>query len=267
MAFEQGASTTIALGREPGPRRRTLRSPNRVVQAALRNWPFVLAVVILLLLVIVPLTILGISSLRTGTPGNLGDWTFDNYRRVFATPETFRALRNTIVVATVSTAISLFFAIIFAWLVERTDMPFRNLAWTILLLPIAVPSILFVLSWTVLLSPRAGLLNVLIRDSLPFIDLETGPFHIYGLGGVIFLDAVRGVTTIFLMLVAAFRLFDPALEEAAKVGGANILQTLIRVTLPVLTPAILAAAMYSFISSMDQFEGRLPLACPAASIC
>lgn len=262
MAVEQGVSTGLPFGRRPSPRGRLVRSLGQFLQAALRNWPFVLAVGILLLLVIVPLTLLGISSVKTGTPGNLGDWTLENYHRVFETPETFLALRNTVVVATVGTAISLFFAIIFAWLVERTDMPFRNLSWTILLLPIAVPSILFVLSWTVLLSPRAGLLNVLIRDSVPFIEADTGPFQIYGLGGVIFLDAVRGITTIFLMLVAAFRLFDPALEEAAKVGGANIPQTLVRVTLPVLTPAILAAAMYSFISSMDQFEAALAVGLP-----
>jgi iron(III) transport system permease protein len=262
MAIEQGVTTGLALGRKSSRRRRSIRSPGQLLEAALRNWPFVVAVVVLLLLVIVPLTLLGVSSFKTGTPGNLGEWTIDNYRRVFQTPETFRALRNTVVVATVSTAISLVLAIIFAWLIERTDMPFRNLSWTILLLPIAVPSILFVLSWTVLLSPRAGLLNVLIRNHLPLFDWDTGPFHIYGLGGVIFLDAVRGVTTIFLMLVAAFRLFDPAMEEAAKVGGANVLQTLLRVTLPVLTPAVLAAGMYSFISSMDQFEAALAVGLP-----
>jgi iron(III) transport system permease protein len=70
------------------------------------------------------------------------------------------------------------------------------------------------------------------------------------------------VTTIFLMLIAAFRLFDPALEEASRVGGANTFQTFYRVTLPALAPAILAAGMYSFISSMDNFEGALAVGLP-----
>jgi iron(III) transport system permease protein len=244
------------------------RAPRRpigeLLRTGFRNWPFVLAVTILLLLVIVPLALLIVSSLKTGTPGNLGDWTIDNYRRVFRTPETYRALGNTVVVATIGTAFSLVLAILFAWLIERTDMPFRNLSWSILLLPIAVPSILFVLSWTVLLSPRAGLLNVAIRDALPFLfeGSRSGPFQFYSVGGVIFLDAIRGVTTIFLMLVAAFRLFDPALEEASRVGGANTFQTFYRVTLPALAPAILAAGMYSFISSMDNFEGALAVGLP-----
>ncbi len=243
--------------------RQHLHKVGRNVHRALRNWPFVLAVAILLLLVIVPLALLFVSSLSTGTPGNLGEWTFDNYERVFQTPETYRALRNTVVVATIGTAISLALAVLFAWLIERTDMPFRNLSWSILLLPIAVPSILFVLSWTVLLSPRAGLLNVMLRDALPFLFAgKSGPFQFYSVGGVIFLDSIRGVTTIFLMLVAAFRLFDPALEEASRVGGANTFQTFYRVTLPALAPAILAAGMYSFISSMDNFEGALAVGLP-----
>jgi len=260
MALEHGLIRGLATG--PRPAGGVSGAVRQRLQLARHNWPFIVAVVILLLLVTVPLILLLVSSFKTGTPGNLKDWTATNYERVLQTPETYRALANTVVVATVATSISLFFAIIFAWLVERTDMPFRNLSWTLLLLPIAVPSILFVLSWTVLLSPRAGLLNVLVRDNLPFLDLSTGPFNLYTLGGVIFLDAVRGVTTIFLMLVAAFRLFDPSLEEAAKVGGANTLQTLRRVTLPVLAPAILAAGMYSFISSMDQFEAALAVGLP-----
>ncbi|MGV6872968.1 ABC transporter permease [Pseudochelatococcus sp. B33] len=261
MSFRQNLTTGSGVdqGAMRGSEHRSLQERLRTLR---RNWPFILAVAILLLLVLVPLALLVVSSLKTGTPGNLGAWTLDNYARVFQTEETYRALKNTLFVAAVSTVISLFFAIVFAWLIERTDMPFRNLSWSIMLLPIAVPSIMFVLSWTVLLSPRAGLLNVFLRENLGLFEGDTGPLQLYGLGGVIFLDSVRGVTTSFLMLIAAFRLFDPSLEEAAKVGGANVIQTLCRVTLPVLTPAILSAAMYSFISSMDQFEAALAVGLP-----
>src|SRR5262249_47097530 len=72
-----------------------------------------------------------------------------------------------------------------------------------------------------------------------------------------FLDAMRGVTTVFLMVVGAFRLFDPSLEEAATVSGASRFATLRRVTLPALVPAIIAGTMYSFIGSMEQFESAL----------
>ena len=243
---------------------RSTSSIRRYFDAARGNWAVVIAVLVLVLFVVVPLALLLITSLREGTPGRLGEWTLDNYRDAFSSPLVFQAFRNTIGVATIATVISLSLAGFFAWLVERSDMPFRNLAFTILLLPIAVPSILFVLAWTVLLAPRTGMLNVPLRDVLQSFgfQLVEGPFDIYTLSGVIFLDSLRGVTTIFLMLVAAFRLFDSTLEEAAKVSGAGTFDTLRRVTIPLLAPAILAAATYSFISSLDQFEAALVAGLP-----
>jgi iron(III) transport system permease protein len=245
-------------------RRSTIGLARRHLDTARGNWAVVAAVIVLVLIVVVPLSLLLVTSLREGTPGHLGPWTLGNYQEAFSTSLVFEAFRNTIGVATIGTVISLSLAGVFAWFVERTDMPFRSFAFTILLLPIAVPSILFVLAWTVLMSPRTGLLNVPLRQILDWvgIHLTEGPFDIYTLGGVIFLDSLRGVTTIFLMLIAAFRLFDSTLEEAAKVAGAGTFDILRRVTLPLLTPAILAAAMYSFISSMDQFEAALAAGLP-----
>jgi iron(III) transport system permease protein len=244
--------------------RRAIGLTGPKLEAARGNWAVICAVLVLVLLVVIPLALLLVTSLREGTPGHLGEWTLDNYRDAFSTSLVIEAFRNTIGVAALGTFISLLLAGVFAWLVERTDMPFRNLAFTVLLLPIAIPSILFVLSWTVLLAPRTGLLNIPLRDLLEIIGIELteGPLDIYTLGGVIFLDSVRGVTTVFLMLVAAFRLFDANLEEAAKVSGAGTFETLRRVTIPLLVPAILAAAMYSFISSMDQFEAALVAGLP-----
>jgi len=242
-----------------------MTSARRYFDLVRGNWAVVSAVVVLILFVVVPLSFLLITSLKEGTPGNLGAWSLINYENAYISSAlVFEAFRNTIGVATIGTIISLLLAGLFAWLVERTDMPFRSFAFTLILLPIALPSILFVLSWTVMLSPRTGLLNVPLRDALQSfgVELSEGPFDIYTLEGVIFLDSLRGVTTIFLMLVAAFRLFDATLEEAAKVGGAGTFETIRRITIPLLAPAILAAAMYSFISSMDQFEAALVAGLP-----
>ncbi len=237
----------------------------RYLDTARGNWAVVAAISVLVLFVVVPLAFLLMTSATEGRFGTLGDWSFVNFQNAFdARNLVYEAFRNTIGVATIGTAISMLLAGLFAWLVERTDMPFRNLAFIVILLPIALPSILFVLSWTVLLAPRTGLINVPLRDVLLSLGIEftEGPFDIYTLEGVIFLDSLRGVTTIFLMLVAAFRLFDSTLEEAAKVSGAGTFHTIRSVTIPLLAPAILAAAMYSFISSMDQFEAALVAGLP-----
>jgi iron(III) transport system permease protein len=237
---------------------------NRMLRAARANWTVVTAIVVLGLLVVAPLTLLVISSFREGSPGDMGPWTLDNYAEAFTSRLALTAFTNSIVVAILSTVISLGLAGIFAWLIERTDIPFKSLAFVVILLPIALPSILFVLSWTVLLAPRTGLINVVLRPWLEMVGLpmRQGPFDIYTFGGIVFLDSLRGVTTVFLMFIAAFRMFDSTLEEAARVSGAGAIQTVRRVTIPLLAPAILAAAMYSFISNMDQFEAALVAGLP-----
>jgi iron(III) transport system permease protein len=159
----------------------------------------------------------------------------------------------------ISTVGGLALAVVFAWLVERTDMPFRGLAWTAVLLPLAIPGVLFALSWMLLLAPRMGLINIATRGLLGLagVSLEEGPFNIQSLWGIIYLSWMRGVSTIFLMIVGAFRLMDPALEEAARLSGSAPKTVLRRVTLPLLMPALSAATIYSFVSHLESFEAPL----------
>ena len=63
---------------------------------------------------------------------------------------------------------------------------------------------------------------------------------------MIFLEGIRGVTTIFLMIVGAFRAMDPSLEEAARAAGASNRTTFFRIFIPLLTPALFAAAHLQF---------------------
>jgi iron(III) transport system permease protein len=108
-------------------------------------------------------------------------------------------------------------------------------------------------------------MNLALRALLEAMRMQVtqGPLNIYSLGGLIFLDGLRGVTTIFLMVVGAFRMMDPSLEEAARVSKASAASTFFRVTLPVLLPAVLTAAMYEFVSSMESFEAPLAVGLPA----
>ena len=106
---------------------------------------------------------------------------------------------NTVVLAAASTTLALTIAVVFAFLTERTDMPFRNLAWGLMLVPMAVPGILFAISWIFLLSPKIGLINIWLRSlfALFGVEVSEGPLNIYSLWGMIFLEGIRGVTTNF----------------------------------------------------------------------
>jgi iron(III) transport system permease protein len=214
---------------------------------------------LLLWVVAAPIIMLVLSSLREGNFITPGAFTLGNYRTVYLNQLTYPALLNTLIYATAVSAISLVFATIFAWLVERTDMPGANWAWTMMLLPLAMPGILRSMSWILLLSPRSGIINVYLREFLGLFGAkpDTGPFNIFTLPGMVFVEGMSGSTTLFLLMVGAFRLMDPSMEEAAKISGARTLTTLRRVTLGLMLPAVLAAAMYAFLGNLDDFETPL----------
>lgn len=228
------------------------------------NALYIVVIALVLFLVIVPISRLIISSFQLGHPAFPDGWSALNYEAAFTTEDFYTTLARTFWIAGAGTAISISLAVLLAWLVERTDMPFRNLAWVIILVPMAIPAILFAMGWNLLLAPKSGAINVFLRDFFSIFGLsaDEGPINVYSVGGLIFLDAIRGVTTIFLMVVGSFRMMDPTLEEAARVSKASRMVTFFKVTLPAMSPAILAAGMYSFILSMESFEAALAVGLP-----
>lgn len=228
------------------------------------NLLFGAIVLVLLWLILVPLGQLILNSFRTGHPAVPTPFTLQNYIVGFANPLTYQMIWNTLYFASAGTILTVSLAVLFAWLIERTDMPWRNLAWSLLLVPLAMPGFLFAMAWIFLLDNRIGIVNIWLRALLAWFgwDLDTGPINIYSMGGMIYLDGLRGVTTVFLLVVGAFRAMDPNLEEAARIAGARAWTTFRRITLPTLLPAILAAFLYSFISSMESFEAPLLVGLP-----
>jgi iron(III) transport system permease protein len=215
-----------------------------------------LGVLFTLWLIVVPLFTLLVFSFRLGTPWQPGAFTFQHYLTAYSDPQVYTMFANTAVLAAASTTLALSIAVFFAFLTERTDMPFRNVAWGLMLIPMAMPGILFAISWVFLLSPKIGLINVWLRSLLALVGVEVneGPLNIYSLWGMIFLEGIRGVTTIFLIIVGAFRAMDPSLEEAARVSGASHRTSFFRIFIPLLTPALFAAGMYSFMTHLEALE-------------
>ncbi|MGH7843812.1 MAG: ABC transporter permease [Candidatus Binatia bacterium] len=220
---------------------------------------------VVLWLILAPLVLLFLFSFREGTPWQPGSFTLRHYIDAYSDPQAYTMFLNTVILALASTFLSLSIAVFFAFLTERTDMPLRNVAWGLMLVPMAVPGLLFGVSWTFLLSPKVGLINLWLRSILSWLGIELveGPLNIYSLWGMVFLEGIRGVTTIFLMIVGAFRAMDPSLEEAARVSGASNGSTFFRVFLPLLTPAIFAAGIYSFMSSLESLEIPMIIGFPA----
>jgi iron(III) transport system permease protein len=137
-------------------------------------------------------------------------------------------------------------------------MPFRGGVFAFIVMCAGMPSMLFSMAWIILAGPNAGWLNV-ASQSLFGINI----FNLFSLRGMVLLDALRSVPTCFLIMLGAMRALDPALEEAGRVCQAKAVTVVRKVTLPLLTPAMLAAAIYTGMSTAESFELPALIGMPA----
>jgi iron(III) transport system permease protein len=210
-------------------------------------------------LVLYPLGMLLYGSLLSSRPGLPGVLTLANYVSAYSSADTYKLFLTTGLVMGLKTIAATALASLMAWIVARTDTPLRGLLEALIVLPFFVPGILEAIGWIMLLSPKAGTLNVLFRDVL---GTQT-TFNIYSLGGMVWVMALGSVSFIFLFVLSAFRNMDGSLEEAARASGAGPVRVALQVTAPLLAPAILGAAMLSFIRAMESFEVPVLIGIPA----
>lgn len=206
-----------------------------------------------LLLVVIggPVLSVIVSSFRTGLPGQESPLTLVNYVEVFSHLETYKAIVNTFLFAVITLAVTCVFAVPIVWLMNRTDLPLKGLFFILMGLGILIPVFLKVMGWVLLASPRIGLLNTLATT---LFGLEKPLFNIYTISWMGFLQGVSFVPLAFFMLSAAYQAMDPALEEAAYTGGVSKLNTLLRIDVPITTPALLGVIIYVTMLSISVFE-------------
>jgi iron(III) transport system permease protein len=189
-------------------------------------------------------------------------WTFDNLREVFTSPILYRRILPdtlTFVAGTVIVTTAVAFAL--AWLVERTDLPGRELWFSLILFPLLVPVPVFAIAWILLFGPNAGWANIAIRTLTGWSG--DGPLNIFSMTGLIVCQSFATTPFVFLQLTATLRSMDPALEEAGQCSGASPLTTFRRITLPVLLPGLLAPLILVMLVTFEQFELPLIIGLPA----
>jgi iron(III) transport system permease protein len=217
------------------------------------SWAVIaLCVVITVYLAIVPLGFLFWQSFFTPqTADTAARFTFGNYLEAYGSSETWTLLRNSVGFAVGASLFSFVVGAGLAWMNERTNTPFKTLFYGLSVIPLIIPSVLFTVSWILLASPKIGIINLVLKDLL---GLEHHVFDIYSLWGMIWVDGLHYSPMAFLLMSAAFRAMDPALEESAMMSGANVLQVAWRVTLKLTWPAVFATILILFVRSIESFE-------------
>jgi iron(III) transport system permease protein len=208
-----------------------------------------------------PLFFLLIGSFNLAPPGKEAVYGLDNWVRAFSDPGTLSALWMSFLLSMVRLIPAMIFSVVFAWLIARTDMPCGKAVESCCWIAYFVPDFPLTLAWILLLDPNFGFLNALAK-SLPFVD---GPlFNPYSFWGIVWVHtSAGGIWFKVMLLVPIFRRLGASLEEAARVSGANTVAMLRRITLPVLSPMILAVSVLSFIRGLQSFNTELLLGTPA----
>jgi len=200
-------------------------------------------------LTVCPVAMLLLGSFSQGLT-SFGEFTLAKYVEVYGDPALLDVMVNTVVFVLGSSTLSTVLAIALAYLNTRSDIPFKVLFGVLSVVPMMIPHLLFAASWALLLNPSNGMLNLALMRGL---SLDSAPFDIYTLPGMILVEGLLNLPIAYLIIAPAMASFDVTLEESSRVAGAGPWRTLLRVTLPVLRPAILAALILGIVRSLASF--------------
>lgn len=201
---------------------------------------------ILTFLVVYPVAMLLLGALTNTNPVVDGFGVFNislaNFTTVLANPNVHVALANSLIACGGGTALAVVIGLTFSWVVVRTNTPCKGFIAAASMLPLFVPPLVAAVAWSILASPRTGLLNTLLAGiGIGF------RFNVYSMGGLICIFGIYYAPYVYMFTASALRNMDPSLEEAAEVTGATPLRTLLTVTFPLIAPAIVSGMLLSFI--------------------
>lgn len=207
-----------------------------------------LALAILALFIVFPLgkVVLG-SFLPKDAAFSLKNLTLANFSQFLSSRMYRGAFVNTLVVGLLCVLFSCLLGIPMAWFLAKTEMPAKTVFLSLGTLPLILPPFIGAYSW-VLLFGRQGMITFALKQAFG-LKLP----DIYGAPGVIVAMTLSYYPFVFLLAYGALLSADPHIEESAEIMGASRFRLMRTVTLPLVVPAILAAALTVFIRAVGNF--------------
>jgi iron(III) transport system permease protein len=212
---------------------------------------------VLVVLVVSPLLSLLLTSLEQ--PGT-GVFTLVNYAQAYGRPRYVEALWRSVGLGVTVATLCLLIGVPIAWAVSRTDMPAKGFIRTMVLAAFVTPPYTGAIAWILLAGPNSGWLN---KVAIWLTGASEGPFNIYSFPGLAFVMAIYSFPYAFIFTSAALELVSSEMEDAANILGSGIWRTTFRITLPMVLPAILGAAIISFLEAIALFGSPALIAIPA----
>lgn len=208
---------------------------------------YILCLTVLIVLVVLPLVSVfwGASNLTSPVMRDTV-LTMDHWREAYTTERFLDPLVNTLKLSIIVTIIAVSIGTFFAWLMSRTNMPLRSKVEPFIITPFFLSPFIGAMAWVALAAPNSGILNVYLFGK--------GTINIFSFGGIIWAMVLYYIPYAYMVMIGAFGMLDPALEESSRMCGGGIAKTFFRVVLPLCSPAVLAAFMLIFVMSSEMFS-------------
>ena len=173
----------------------------------------------------------------------------------------YKPMLNSIVLATLSALFALIFGGMVAWFVTRTNMKAKKFISSAFIFPYIMPSWTLALFWlNMFKNPNVG------TGSSGFIHSLTGwcapEWFVYGLFPLVVVSGLHYAPFAYIFIGGILRNMDANLEEAATILKASRRKILLRITLPIVKPAILSTFLLVFASVMGSYAVPIYLGSP-----
>src|SRR5215813_3422300 len=223
------------------------------------QWMFLFTGVALAYLVLPPFFFILHTSLVVDRGLQAGSFTIQHFTNIVESLGDIKTLlTNSMIFSVGGAGLAICYGTLLAWLAERSNAPFRTLAYITAYVSFAIPGIIKVVGWIMLLGPKAGILNAAV---MPFTGAPL--LNIFSIQGMILVESFLWIPVVFLLMSTPFRSMDPALEEAATTAGSTGWQVFRKVTFPLALPSVLAVLILTFIRSLEAFEIPALIGIPA----
>src|SRR5688500_10588569 len=174
---------------------------------------------ILVYLAVLPLLMLFVGSFQAEVAPREFVFTLKNYHAAYASEYTYSTFMNSVIFASGSATLTFILGAILAWLTERTNTPLRGIFVPIAVVPLILPGVLESIAWIFLLSPKFGYLNVWLMQ---LFGVQSPPFNVFSLPGMIWVHSVGQVPLAFLLMVAAFNSIDPSDRKSTRLNSSHL---------------------------------------------
>lgn len=177
-------------------------------------------------------------------------WTLAGFVTFAHRPDEWLALWRSLWISVVSVGLAGAVGVPLAFLFERTEFPGRRLLGALVVLPVALPPLVGVIAFRFLYG-ESGFVS---RGVQALLGLHAPPWRLAGAGAILLVHAYSMYVYFYLFTRAGLAGLDPSHQEAASSLGASRLRTLLRVTLPMLRPALAGAALLTFMTALASFS-------------